>query len=127
MIKIRKVKEEKFFEMHVTSKVTFKDVREAWDKIENFKKDHGSISAVIYFEDFQGLEPRAVLEDFNRAMDNHDGIKAVAFVADEKVFEIATKTLAPLFKLNVKHFSTDHLEDARSWVKSQSKQKKSAA
>ena len=127
MVKFEKVKGKKYCEMHITSKVTFQDVRGAWDKLEAFKKDNGTISAIIVFKDFQGLEPRAVLEDFNRAMDNHDGLKAVAFVSDAKIFEIATSSLAPLFKLNVKNFSTDKLEEARDWIAEQQDKEKAAA
>jgi len=97
------------------SKEDFKQVTKV---IDPFIEKAGKINGVIiYTESFPGWDSfMALVEHLKFVKEHHKQISHVAFVTDSTVGEFAEHMGNHFVSAEVKHFSFNELEDAKSWI-----------
>jgi len=86
--------------------------------IDPFIQKHGKLDGlIIYTESFPGWEDFAALSRHITFVKNHhQKIKRLAFVTNSAVGSVAETIASHFVKAEIKSFTYDQLDDAKSWI-----------
>jgi len=86
--------------------------------IDPFIEEHGKLNGIIiYTESFSGWESFSALVTHMKFIgEHHKKVSHIAFVTNSFVGEIAQHITGHFVNAQVKTFSFDKLEDAKSWI-----------
>lgn len=108
--------ESKTIEIIIDGKVTTEAMELLFRKIESKASEWGKINILERYVAMDGFEPRVLWIDLRLYFRNRDYFNKVAIVTDKKWVKALTKMIGPFFKVDVKVFSNNQLQEARAWL-----------
>lgn len=119
-IAFKKGDQDKFIEFTCDEKkITHKEYQEVLiPTMDKLFKDYGTLRALVDMRTYGGMELRAMWDDFWYGMKHLKDVERVATVGDQKWVEISMKTMNHIYKMELKHFHSDQMEEAKAWLNS---------
>lgn len=106
----------KTIEIIIDGKVTTEAMEQLYRKIESKATEWGKMNVLERYITMDSLEPRAVWLDLRVYFRNRDCFNKVAIVTNKKWVKALTRMIGPFFKVEVKVFPNDGLQEARAWI-----------
>jgi hypothetical protein len=99
-------------------KLEAQDFQALSEAVDPFIEEKGKLAGVIIeTEKFPGWkEFSGMVEHFKFVRDHHREIARVALVTDSKIADVAQSLGKHFVKADIKHFSSEELESAKSWI-----------
>lgn len=106
-----------FVRIEVSGKLTGDDYDRLIPELERIAAERGALRLYMELRDFAGWEPEALWEDIKFDATHQDEMDRVAVVGDSSWEEWGTRLSDPFFKADLRFFTYDEADEARSWVR----------
>ncbi len=106
--------------IRVTGKLDQNDYESLIPEFESKIRQYGKISLYWEMEDFEGWQPKGLLEDLKFDAKHADDYKKIAMVGDKRWEEWMTSLMKPFSSAEIKYFDLSGREQALRWVQEKS-------
>ena len=110
--------DDKVVEVRLDGRITRTEYDGCIDKLQDFIDTHGTVKRVEIIASFTGFDPSTIWEGIKFDFRNITHISHVAVVSDIGWISPASKAAGALVSTQLRRFGMDHLEEARTWVRS---------
>lgn len=100
----------------VEGKVNEADYESVGPELDQMVAEHGNLRMLVDLQDFEGIEPGAVLADLKLDMKHRNNVEKLAVVGDRKWEEWMTMLSRPFTTGEVRYFDGPQVEEAKEWV-----------
>lgn len=107
---------DKVIGIKIDSTLTKKDYQRLIPLLEERIDKVNKVKLFIQFEDFEGIEPGAMLEELKFDARHHDDFDKIAIVGHEHWQEWAVKLSKIFFDAEIKYFGADEIQPAWRWL-----------
>ncbi len=118
MLEYREDPINKIVELNIDGFVPRDDFNEVIKALELRIKEWGKLKLIKIVHDFDGFDPRILVDDIKFGLNHYKDFSHVALVSDKKWAQKLAEVFAPLYPCPIKLFEEDDLDDAREWLKS---------
>jgi len=116
-ITIADTTEDNFIEAMITGKLTERDYEIIIPELERRIREFGKLRLVIILENFQGWTAGAMWEDIKFDFKHFHDVEKIALLGERKWEKTATLFSRPFTGAELRYFSNEELDEARSWVR----------
>ena len=102
-----------------SGKLTLEDFVHFVPIFKSMAQEKPKIPMLIDAREMEGYEAGALWDDLKFDFTDRSEIGPMAIVGDERWKEWGTKLSKPLFKSEMRHFSSDRMVEAKEWLRSQ--------
>ena len=101
----------------VESKLTAEEYELLNSYLEQLMREMGPINFLCDMADFPGMNSQALWEELIRHLPNVRDYQKIAVVGNRRWLECGTSVFEPWLKTQLKHFTSDQIDEAWHWVK----------
>lgn len=116
MISAKHHPEDNFVELHVEGKLSKSDYDKLVPKVEKLLDEESPVGFLVKLENFKGWEPGAFAREVALDVKHRSQFGRMAVVGGGRLTEWTTELSKLFFPSEVRYFSKDEANEARSWL-----------
>ena len=111
------VHEDNIYAVRVSGKLSHEDYQKFLPELEDLIKENETISLLIEFDGFHGMDLAAIKDDFNIGRKHNNNFEKLAIVGDKKWLKWMTLLSKPFIEGDIKYFERPDLQSAWDWLR----------